>query len=291
MNLALPVECVSDTAFLTAFCRAVETERPDAHFRDPYARTLAGTRGEQLLQQFPGGESNASGCIVRTCLFDSLIMQALEEDAVDTVVNLGAGLDTRPYRLPLKPSLCWIEIDNPAILAFKAKKLDGQRPICDLNSLPLDVADADARCVVFERIATAAKQVLLITEGLLGYMTPTQVGLLALDLHAWPQFRWWLSDVASPDIFRLVRGSFSEYPNSSRVRLLFAPQEGAEFFRQYGWETCSCRWCLEESRRLQRWFLPESVFATLSNEQQAMLQRLSAVAKLKRAERRRNGSL
>lgn len=37
---------VSDTAHWVAVYRAMETERPDAIFRDPYARRLAGARGD-----------------------------------------------------------------------------------------------------------------------------------------------------------------------------------------------------------------------------------------------------
>ena len=39
------VRNISDTALLAAIYRARETERPDAVFRDPFARRLAGERG------------------------------------------------------------------------------------------------------------------------------------------------------------------------------------------------------------------------------------------------------
>src|SRR4051794_2293342 len=40
---------ISDTALWVAMYRAWETERPDPVFRDPYARRLAGTRGEEIM--------------------------------------------------------------------------------------------------------------------------------------------------------------------------------------------------------------------------------------------------
>jgi O-methyltransferase involved in polyketide biosynthesis len=39
-----PVRNISDTALWVAHYRAVESERADAHFHDPYARALAGER-------------------------------------------------------------------------------------------------------------------------------------------------------------------------------------------------------------------------------------------------------
>ena len=44
------IENVSDTALWVAIYRAIETDRPDAHFRDPLARRLAGDRGAAILQ-------------------------------------------------------------------------------------------------------------------------------------------------------------------------------------------------------------------------------------------------
>ncbi|HMC32560.1 MAG TPA: class I SAM-dependent methyltransferase [Candidatus Angelobacter sp.] len=46
---------ISDTALWVAIYRARETERPDALFRDPFARKLAGARGEQIAQEMQLG--------------------------------------------------------------------------------------------------------------------------------------------------------------------------------------------------------------------------------------------
>ena len=45
----MPVDNVSDTARWVAWYRALETERPDAIFRDPFARRLAGPEGEAIV--------------------------------------------------------------------------------------------------------------------------------------------------------------------------------------------------------------------------------------------------
>ncbi|PYP21274.1 MAG: hypothetical protein DMD55_20385, partial [Gemmatimonadetes bacterium] len=95
------IQHVSDTARWVALYRAMESERPDALFHDPYARRLAGARGEQILASLPKGRTWAWAMIVRTAVMDELILRAVARDGVGTVLNLAAGLDTRPYRLPL----------------------------------------------------------------------------------------------------------------------------------------------------------------------------------------------
>jgi O-methyltransferase involved in polyketide biosynthesis len=95
---------ISDTAFWTAVYRARESERPDALAKDPLARRPAGARGEQIAAAFPFGEHHARTWVTGTYLFDGYIREQAK-DGADMVVNLAAGLDTRPDRMDLPSSL------------------------------------------------------------------------------------------------------------------------------------------------------------------------------------------
>src|SRR5260370_27552180 len=111
----------------------MESERPGALFRDPYARRLAGARGERIVDTMTKGRSWAWPMIVRTAVMHQLILRAIERDGVDMVLNLAAGLDTRPYPLPLPRSLHWIEADFPDVIAYEQNQLKGERPIAALE--------------------------------------------------------------------------------------------------------------------------------------------------------------
>src|SRR5438045_9748647 len=100
-----PLASVSDTARWVAMYRAMESERPDALFHDPYARRLAGPAGEQILASMPQGRRWAWPMIVRTAVMDEIVMRLVKEAGVDTALNLAAGLDARPYRLDLPSHL------------------------------------------------------------------------------------------------------------------------------------------------------------------------------------------
>jgi methyltransferase (TIGR00027 family) len=286
-NFTLDVEQVSDTALITAAARAVETARPDAHFRDPLAHALAGDRGRGLLNRLPGSEFTVGSCVIRTYLLDELLMQTLADDhQIDTVVNLGAGLDARPFRLPLKPNLRWIEVDSQSVLDYKASRLEGRIAACHREAIPLDITDSSAVDALLHRIANESQHALVLTEGLLVYLTVEQVSALARGLRAHPSFTWWLTDLISPDAIDLMRRTHpqSNSTGGSGVPLLFAPEAGPEFFRPFGWEESACRSCFEESRRLDRWFLARSVWeAPLSCAQRHVLERLFLVVKLRRA--------
>src|SRR5205814_7790185 len=107
-----PIHNISDTARWVAVYRARESERPDAVFRDPFAQRLAGERGQQIAALMPFAENNSWPFVARTWLIDRLISEQVG-GGIDRVGNLAAGLDARPSRMDLPPSLQWVEVDLP----------------------------------------------------------------------------------------------------------------------------------------------------------------------------------
>src|SRR5512147_2172055 len=186
MSDAHQISHVSDTAHWVAVYRAMETERPDAIFHDPYARRLAGARGEAIVRALPRGRNWDWPMIVRTAAMDELLLRAIARDGVRTVVNLAAGLDARAYRLALPRTLRWLDVDLPAIQSYKREALSGEAPRCALEWVPADLADATQRAAVLQQVAAGPGPALAITEGLLIYLQPDQVAELARDLHGCP---------------------------------------------------------------------------------------------------------
>ena len=135
---------VSDTAFWIAHHRSVETQRPDALFRDPLAGVLAGDRGKNIADAMPRSFMTAWAIVMRTCIIDDHIRLAIAEGA-DAVLNLGAGLDTRPYRMDLPASFTWTEADYPHIIDYKEKTLAQEIPRCQLKRVQCDLANATDR--------------------------------------------------------------------------------------------------------------------------------------------------
>lgn len=247
-----PVKNISDTAHWVALYRAIETERRDAHFHDPYARMLAGERGEEMMRTMRDSRSNMWAFVVRTCVYDEIILRLIQHNSVDTVLNLAAGLDTRPYRLQLPAPVHWIEVDLPALLTYKEEKLVNEQPTCHLERVKLDLAESEARKALFARVNAGAKQVLVITEGLMIYLTAEQATSLATDLHAEPHFRYWLTELTSPFVLQMLQRSWNRQLASADSRMQFAPDDGAKFYERLGWEVAEFRESLEEAHRLRR---------------------------------------
>src|SRR5437764_14267239 len=178
----MPIDNISDTARWVAVYRAMETARPDAIFRDPFAERLAGERGHQILDEMPSGRAFAWPMIVRTAVFDEIILDAVQKRHADLVVNLAAGLDARPWRLPLPPSLRWVDVDLPEILTFKTETLRNEKPVCRYEAVTAALRDVEQRQKLFAQFAAGSSRALVVTEGLLVYPTPAQVATRAADL-------------------------------------------------------------------------------------------------------------
>src|SRR6201986_2593094 len=99
------IENVSDTARWVAVYRAMETSRPDAIFRDPFAARLAGEKGNAIVDSMKRGRQMAGAIIVRTAVFDEIFRERIRNGNTDQIFNLAAGHEARPscMKEPPKP--------------------------------------------------------------------------------------------------------------------------------------------------------------------------------------------
>jgi methyltransferase (TIGR00027 family) len=245
---------VSDTARWVAVYRAWESARPDALFRDPYADLLAGERGRSIAAHMPRSAGNGWPLIARTKLIDDRVEAAVGAGC-RCIVNLAAGLDTRPYRLELPPTLQWIEADLPAIIDEKERLLGDAQPHCRLKRIKIDLKNSAQRIAMLQDAGASAAPVLVITEGLLVYLDEIEVRALAADLLAQDYIRWWVIDLASPAILHMMQKQMGAQLANSPMK--FAPPKGVAFFEATGWKVTEMRSMLRAAAEYKRlpWFM------------------------------------
>jgi methyltransferase (TIGR00027 family) len=246
------IKNISDTALWIAAYRAQETSRPDAAFRDPLARRLAGERGAAMVTATPNTATMALAMTARTSAIDRLIHHAIAK-GVDTVINLGAGLDTRPYRMDLPTSLRWIEVDFPHLIAYKNEMLAGEKPVCSLRRIPADLSRSAERQTLFQQLGAETQNALVITEGVVVYLTSEQAASLAKSLHAIPSFRYWIMDYRQGSLRnnRYMR-KLQKIVKNTPFR--FTEKYPLQFFDRLGWTVNENVPMLEEANRLGRKF-------------------------------------
>lgn len=142
----------STTAALVAFLRALANEGQThvASFSDPWARLVL-PRAWQILLDVTTPQLRRMPAQGRDAILSRLDAIALRTRAIDLeleraiaagasqVVVLGAGLDTRAYRMQALASTHVFEVDHPATQEFKRTKARKLYPLCRaLSHVPVD---------------------------------------------------------------------------------------------------------------------------------------------------------
>ncbi|KAK9808677.1 hypothetical protein WJX72_001795 [[Myrmecia] bisecta] len=211
---------VSFTSLLVAGFRALENERPDGILNDPIARALIGDSKKLqdalaqaqewiLVQEEEEKAHICNSTVMRAHYLDEQLVAALQRlagtgpvqeghsQAVHSqVVLLGAGLDTRPWRLPIPPWVSWFEVDKQDVLTMKQQRLQqagvgflAQPVIAEQAAYPLqaaswqgvdaDLADAGWVSSLIKAGFEPSLPTVWIAEGLIYYLTPD----VAIELH------------------------------------------------------------------------------------------------------------
>jgi methyltransferase (TIGR00027 family) len=185
------------TALLTAYGRAQESAAADPLFSDPFAADFVAQAADvklnarQPLPRLGPARDDDSSTLwtsfrfyfaQRTPFYDRKVIQAVD-DGIRQVVILGAGLDSRAYRLGLPTDLRLFEIDQAAVLKFKAEVLDRRhaRPTCQRIPLIADVTGGLAEPLQASGF-DPSKPTLWVAEGLLMYLTRHTADRLLADV-------------------------------------------------------------------------------------------------------------
>ena len=163
---------LGNTAHWTAAVRARERARADRLVDDPWAEALAGEVGAKWLADHP--EQTTVPIIIRTRFFDEFLERASTE--VQQVVLLGAGLDTRAYRLRWPPGTTVYELEQPQVLHHKDEVLQaaGAEPSCSRRAVAADLTEPWEELLIgsgFDRELPSA----WLLEGFLFYLSGTHV--------------------------------------------------------------------------------------------------------------------
>ena len=244
---------VSDTAFWVAYYRAIESKKKTPVFRDPFASLLVGEYGEKVSSSLRAIEKYAYwSVIIRTRLIDECLLKYIGQ-GYKTVINLGAGLDTRPYRHIFPPNVHWIEIDFPAVIEFKNEKLKNEQPRGHLERIGLNLSEQLERERLFCELNTRVGPAIVLTEGVIPYLTEDAVSSLAKDIKKQSNFTLWLAEYYAPEVYPRyqspkIKGLMGD------ASFQFFPPNWFSFFEDCGWTQKEIHYLHDEAEKHGRKF-------------------------------------
>jgi len=244
---------VTDTARVVAAHRAMETSRAYALIRDPYAATLAGEKGMAIARAHAASGCGAFAVALRDHFIDELLTAALGRGDIQTVVNFGAGLDARPWRMDLPAALRWIEVDFEEMLQYKTAQLAREQPRCKLEQIHADLSIPSDRERIFHAIGD--RPAAMLTEGLLMYLPAATLEALCSQAAAKSGVRWWILDVVSRDLLQRLGRRQKELDREVeqlRARDHLAGQEILDVAKASGWEPVEARIYVRDTMPIAR---------------------------------------
>jgi methyltransferase (TIGR00027 family) len=178
-------EGVGETGLAIAAIRAEETARPDRLFADPLAGAFVAAAGWAPRRVAPGDRRAAVlrfWVVARTVFLDELLASACA-DGCRQVVLLGAGFDTRAFRLSWPPGVRFFELDRADVLDSKARVLTEQaaRAGCERVPVVCDLRE-DWPGALLAAGFEPDRPAVWIAEGLLVYLTAAERDALLADV-------------------------------------------------------------------------------------------------------------
>ena len=222
-------DIVSRSSQFMAAVRALETKRPDRLFEDPLAARLAGSEIiAQVEPMLKGSDERGQPLVaVRTRFFDDFLVSSASE--VGQIVILGAGMDTRAFRLPWPPETCIYELDRPEVLQKKESILQDTPAKCQRYAIAADLGQLWSSQLISAGFQSE-KPTLWLLEGLLYYLSETEVNRLLKAVSE-------LSAIGSRLGLDLINvKQMQKAGNELSKRWRYACDAPEELFAEYGWQ-------------------------------------------------------
>src|SRR5689334_13254339 len=176
---------ISKTAFYCCGVRMQDAERENPVCGDTYARVFMNEEGLQILRLFKDETRPNTSNVGRHRIIDDLLREELVANPNLTVVIIGAGFDTRAFRLK---GGTWIELDEPQVISYKEERLPAANSDNELQRISIDFAtdSLEEKLAAFSRRSPAT----VVIEGVLMYLEEAAIGRLLETLeHLFPRHK------------------------------------------------------------------------------------------------------
>lgn len=170
---------ISKTAFYCTGVRALDARQASPIVDDRFAERFLDDEGWRIFAPFRRFTAPNASNAIRHRILDELLRARLATDPSRRVLILGAGFDSRAFRLS---GGRWIEVDEPQILAFKEPRL----PAADCpNPLRRVAVDFESESLA-DKLAEMAglEPTSVVIEGVLMYLDETAIRSLLATLAA-----------------------------------------------------------------------------------------------------------
>ena len=225
---------------------------------DTYARVFMNEQGLEILEAFKDETRPNTSNVGRHRLIDDLLRQELSDHPNLTVVIIGAGFDTRAFRLM---GGTWIELDEPQVIAYKDERLSASTSENELQRIPIDFATES----VEQKLAPflGRRPVVVVIEGVLMYLEEEAISHLIQTLHhLFPQHKL-ICDLMTREFFEKTATTMHEKLTGMGAPFKFAADNPAEIFLKNGYRQLETIPIIEKAVLFEAGEIPAEVWQTI----------------------------
>ncbi len=223
-------EPVSETAWFCCGARAEDARRAKPVCGDAFAERFLTPRGREVYEYFRPEERALASVVSRHRIIDDRLREELSRKRNLRIVNIGAGFDSRPYRLQGGE---WLEVDERQLVAWKNRRLPpGQCPN-SLRRIGIDFGNG-ALARALSPHATN-ERVAVVIEGVFLYLTEDQIAeTLRTVRQAFPNHLL-ICDLMSSEFMDTHAASLKERVKSLGTDFVFRRADPAAFIESFGY--------------------------------------------------------
>lgn len=225
---------------------------------DEYAKLFMNEDGLRILEKFKDEVNPNTSNVARARVIDDLLREELQANPNLRVVLIGAGFDSRAYRLK---GGTWIELDEPQVIAYKNERLPVSEAQNELQRIPIDFSTES----VEEKLWPFAggEATVVVIEGVFMYLEEEKIRELLATLHrVFPEHKL-ICDLMTRKFFESYGRTIHEKLTGMGATFKFTVDNPEEVFLRNGYRRLACLSIVAKSAEYQMKRIPRIIARTL----------------------------
>jgi methyltransferase (TIGR00027 family) len=235
-----------------------DAERSNPVCGDIYAKAFMNEDGLRILEAFKDETKPNASTVARHRIIDDFLRQELLADPNLCVVIIGAGFDSRAFRLERGT---WVELDEPQVITYKNERLPASNCENELHRIPIDFSIDSLE----EKLSSVSSRhpVVIVIEGVFIYLEEEVIGQLLQTLRRlFPRHKL-ICDLTNREFFENYGRTLHEKITGMGTSFKFTADNPEEVFLENGYSRRARVSIVERAVVFEPPEIPKDVLETL----------------------------
>lgn len=252
------MKSISKTAFYCCGVRMQDAQGSNPVCSDIYAKAFMNEDGLRILEAFKDETSPNASNVARHRIIDDFLRQELLANPGLCVVIIGAGFDSRAFRLK---GGTWVELDEPQVIAYKNERLPASNCENELHRVPVDFSTDSLE----EKLSSFSSRspVVVVIEGVFMYLEKEVIGqLLQILCRLFPRHKL-ICDLMNRRFFEKYSRTLHAKITDMGTSFMFIADNPEEIFLENGYRRTGKVSIVESAVGFRSLKIPRIVLKTL----------------------------